>query len=201
MPLYWAGLCEAVMITPPSQPSLRVIHAQAGVDAMPRSTTLTPPASRPAVSAPRIIGPDVRLSRPTATVLPAPSIVAYALPNSHATRGVSVPPTVPRTPETLTISLSLIALSKAAARGRTGIVSPGQSPLSSSRCHYSLYPAGCNDGICPYPASLSATPRLAGHYKREARSDAVRRYPGYALTRLRFQLRRDWRAHYKREAR
>jgi hypothetical protein len=57
--------------------------------------------------APRIIGPEVRLSRPTVTVAPAPSIAAYAQPNSHATRGVNVPPTVPRTPETLTINLSI----------------------------------------------------------------------------------------------
>jgi hypothetical protein len=34
-------------------------------------------------------------------------MAAYSQPNTHATRGVSVPPTVPRTPETLTINLSI----------------------------------------------------------------------------------------------
>ena len=95
------------MITPPSAPNRAVISAAAGVLTRPKSTTFTPPASRPAATASRSIGPDERLSRATVTVWPACSTVANAQAKSHATRGVRLPPTVPRTPETPTINLSM----------------------------------------------------------------------------------------------
>ena len=52
-------------------------------------------------------GPDVRPSRPI-TIGPGGSVAAKAATYRTATSGVRLPPTMPRSPETLTIRMSRV---------------------------------------------------------------------------------------------
>ena len=115
IPLYWAGLCEAVMTTPPPQMCSLTIMPTPAVVTIPRSITSIPTPHNPAVTAEFNIWPLGRESLPMHTesfcFLPALLFfrkVPKALPYSAATEAVRVSPTMPLTPLTLIISCSAI---------------------------------------------------------------------------------------------
>jgi len=176
MPLYGAGLCDAVMTTPPSAPRCEVISATPGVVAMSRSIALTPQASSPAVTALRTMGPLVRPSRPMTTVFPAPSMVPKAAPKSHATAGVSVVPIVPRTPETPTISLSVLTASlPCPPRGGSALMPAGRPPTEGSwRFRRTRPPAGrrCTRARPSPAASSGRSPQSRNARRTPARTSA-----------------------------
>ena len=113
---HWRGLCEAVMMIPPSAPLMRTASSVVGVVARPMLMTSKPiPISVPQTTF-FTISPEMRASRPT-IIFPlhseAPPCeglgrpflikVAYAEVNFTMSRGFNVspvrPPMVPRIPE------------------------------------------------------------------------------------------------------
>src|SRR5690606_14288270 len=96
MPLSAKGLCDADTIAA-GAPSDADHQATAGVGTTPSSTTSTPSLARPAASAASSMGPDRRVSRPTAQRSP-PSTRAAARPRARASSGVSSALATPRTP-------------------------------------------------------------------------------------------------------
>src|SRR5690606_5573770 len=96
MPLSAKGLCDADTMAA-GAPSAADHHATAGVGTTPSSTTSTPSLASPAASAASSMGPDRRVSRPTAQRSP-PSTRAAARPRARASSGVSSALATPRTP-------------------------------------------------------------------------------------------------------
>ena len=92
-PLYSGGLCDAEMTTPRSSAS----SATAGVGSTPPSTATPPAETMPRASASSSSGPEPRVSRPTKT-RPRPDHSVAAQPRRSTRSGVSVSPTMPRTP-------------------------------------------------------------------------------------------------------
>ena len=64
MPLSSNGLCEALMTSPASKPSARVMYAVAGVGITPALVIAAPSAWTPRPSSRSIQSPDSRVSRP-----------------------------------------------------------------------------------------------------------------------------------------
>ena len=85
------------------------INNTVGVGHNPTSITRHPVANSPASTACRIIGLEVRESRPTTTVLP-PTNVPKASANRVIMRASSETPTCPRTPDTLMIGSVVLAI-------------------------------------------------------------------------------------------
>ena len=76
MPLYWAGLCEAVNIAPGAS-SLPAAKYTRSVEARPRSTTSRPWARTPSAKAAASSTPDGRMSRPTSTLPGAADLAGH----------------------------------------------------------------------------------------------------------------------------
>src|SRR5262245_55920750 len=93
MPLSPNGLCEAEITAPASVAA----NATAGVGATPRSSIETPSLAKPAHNAACNIGPEIRVSRPTA-IVDAPSTRAAARPSASTSSGVRSTLATPRTP-------------------------------------------------------------------------------------------------------
>ena len=91
------GLWPAVMEMPPCAPVSRTASCRLGVGQTPRSTTSQPVASRPDTTAAWTMGPDGRGSRPT-RIRPRSRYVPNACAKLTMSSGVSVSPTMPRTP-------------------------------------------------------------------------------------------------------
>src|SRR5688572_7533042 len=114
-PFHWIGLCDAVATTPASAPVCLTIIATPGVVTTSRSITSTPLAPSAAAAASRTQKPLGRESRPNTTRKCLPlagscdsfSHAANAAAMRATTGGVSVPPTVPRMPETPIINASM----------------------------------------------------------------------------------------------
>jgi hypothetical protein len=114
-PFHWMGLCDAVAISAASAPSRLTIMATPGVVTMSRSITSIPLAASALTAASRTHGPLGRESRPKTTRKCVPLVgvrvcfsqTANAAANCVTTGGVSVPPTVPRSPETPSIKASM----------------------------------------------------------------------------------------------
>src|SRR5688500_7890387 len=105
------GLWLAVTTMPPLASWWRIDNNVVGVGARPASMTSQPTDIRPAVAARTNIGPEVRESR-AMTTLARTSGFPGAFSDTYAPKaaakcamisGVSASPTLPRTPETLTI--------------------------------------------------------------------------------------------------
>jgi len=113
MPLYRTGLCEAVITTPPVQPSSLRLTPTQGVVTSPKSTTSTPTPARPAVTADLSICPLGRESVPIQTAGREPGLLSLrkvpnAQPYSVATVAVRLSPMIPRIPLTVIINCSAI---------------------------------------------------------------------------------------------
>jgi len=107
MPLYCAGLCEAVNIAPGalSEPAAKY---NMSVLARPRSTTFTPRDIAPSANAAASSTPEGRMSRATRTV-GSPANSANATPTARAMSTLNCSGTVPRTSYALKILSSCIA--------------------------------------------------------------------------------------------
>ena len=66
MPLYWGGLCEAVIMNPTSAPNFFTAYAHTGVGTTPASKTSTPQDIKPEINADSITSPETRVSLTTA---------------------------------------------------------------------------------------------------------------------------------------
>jgi hypothetical protein len=66
MPFHSFGLCEAVMIAPPSRSRLATWKYIMSVPTTPMSTTSAPSEAAPSTNPPAISGEERRTSRPTA---------------------------------------------------------------------------------------------------------------------------------------
>ena len=122
IPLYCAGLCDAVNIAP-GRPHAPEAKYSPSVEHSPIRTTSTPAAATPAANASTSSGPDSRMSLPTTTV-PAPSGTATtranAAPIASATAGESWSGTVPRT----SYALMMVERSVVTASERTSSGEP-----------------------------------------------------------------------------
>src|SRR5436190_23076625 len=130
------GLWLAVSTIPPAARWCSTASWTVGVGTRPTSITPHPTDIKPAVAARANMGPDVRASRPRTTDGPLPRLptpdswllsLAHA-PNAAAQRatisGVRSVPTSPRTPDTLTIRVSDMAVNLTSQSGATGFHHP-----------------------------------------------------------------------------
>jgi hypothetical protein len=79
MPMYCAGLCDAVTMMPPSRPRDATAWYSTSVPTSPMYSTSAPASVIPRITASAIDGAIVRMSRPTAS-FDAPRNSTYARP-------------------------------------------------------------------------------------------------------------------------
>ena len=95
IPLYSAGLCEALTTAPPLNGPRRAALLTPGVGMTPRSTASPPDEAMPAMSADWSISPESLVSRPTAILGRSTPFsmrnTAYAEPRRIAASGVIMP--------------------------------------------------------------------------------------------------------------
>lgn len=111
MPLYWAGLCEAVNIAP-GRPRLPEAKYSWSVEQRPMSVTSAPRAAAPRAKAPERPGDEGRMSCPI-TIASASVTSTNAAPNCSASDSSHWSGTTPRTSYAFTIC------ARSAATGRS----------------------------------------------------------------------------------
>ena len=129
MPLYWAGLCDAVNMAP-GRIECPAAKYKKSVDAMPRSMTSTPSARTPSAKAADNSTPDWRMSRATRICRSAKRAMARPMARHMAASNWSG--TVPRTSYALkTWSMRLTGHTIGAARAAPRTSAAPNAPWST----------------------------------------------------------------------